>query len=140
MAGDDARATADSLKIVNFLKYHIQDNSLVIGGGSDNEVHETALIDAKTQRFYQVQTKLDGNELTICDNATEEWLVANPSMRGSAEYNSRLARVLTSSGLYNLMAREYQYNTASANSASEIQTTSSAVIHQIDKPLLYSNE
>ena len=140
LAGDDARATADSLKIVNFLKYHIQDNSLVIGGGSDNEVHETALIDAKTQRFYQVQTKLDGNELTICDNATEEWLVANPSMRGSAEYNSRLARVLTSSGLYNLMAREYQYNTASANSASEIQTTSSAVIHQIDKPLLYSNE
>jgi len=139
-AGDDARATSDSLKIVNFLKYHIQDNSLVIGGGSDNDVHETALIDAQTHRFYQLTTKLEGQELTICDKATDDWLVANPSMRGSAEHNNRLARVQTSTGLYNLMAREYQYDSKSANNANQIRTTSSAVIHLIDKPLLISNE
>ena len=136
-SGNPERATVDSLEIINFLKYHIQDNSLVIGGGSDDDEHETALIDSKTHRFYQVHTWLDGNELTICDKATDDWLIANPSMRGSAEYNNRLAKVLTSSGLYNLMAREYQYNSTSANEASQIQTTSSAIIHLIDKPLIY---
>jgi hypothetical protein len=136
-AGETAKATSDSLEIVCFLKYHIQDNSLVIGGGTDDEVHETALVDSQTHRFYQVQTKLEGNELTICDKATDDWLIANPAMRGSAEYNSRLARVLTSSGLYNLMAREYQYDSTSANNANQIHTTSSAIIHLIDKPLMY---
>ena len=136
--GDEEGSTADSLKIVNFLKYHIQDNSLVIGAGSDDDEHETALIDAKTHRFYQLHTWLNGNELTICDKATDDWVIANPSMRGSAEYNSRLARVMTSSGLYNLMAREYQYDSKSANEAKQIQTTSSAIIHLIDKPLMYS--
>jgi uncharacterized surface protein with fasciclin (FAS1) repeats len=136
-SGNLTLATTDSLEIVSFLKYHIQDNSLVIGGGTDDDVHETALIDAKTQRFYQVQTKLEGNELTICDKATDDWVAANPTMRGSAEYNNRLARVLTSSGLYNLMAREYQYNSTVPNSATQIQTTSSAVVHLIDKPLMF---
>ena len=135
--GDEERAAADSLAIVSFLKYHIQDNSLVIGGGSDDDEHETALIDSQTHRFYQVHTRLDGNELSICDNATTEWVNANPAMRNSDEYYSRLAKVLTSSGLYNLMAREYQYNTGSAITANQIQTTSSAVIHLIDKPLIY---
>jgi hypothetical protein len=137
-AGNLTKASADSLAIENFLKYHIQDKSLVIGGGSDDDVHETALVDSKTHRFYQVETKLDGQQLTICDNATTEWLNANPSMRGSAEYESRLAHVVTTAGLYNLMAREYQYNSTSANNASQIQTTSSAIIHLIDKPLIYS--
>ena len=136
--GNAEQATADSLAIVSFLKYHIQDNSLIIGGGSDDDDHETALIDSKTHRFYQVHTTLKDNELTICDKATDDWLIANPSMRGSAEYNSRLARVLTSTGLYNLMAREYQYNSTSASGATQIQTTSAAIIHLIDKPLMYS--
>ena len=131
------KAIADSIEIVNFLKYHIQDNSLIIGGGTDDDEHETALIDAATKRFYQLHTTLKEDELAICDKATDDWVAANPSMRNSAEYNSRLARVLTSSGLFNLMAREYQYNSTSANNASQIQTTSSAIIHLIDKPLMY---
>ncbi|MBO7139927.1 MAG: fasciclin domain-containing protein [Prevotella sp.] len=134
--GNDEKAAADSLAIVNFLKYHIQDNSLVIGSGSDDDEHETALIDSQTQRFYQLHTWLNGDELTIRDNATYEWAIANGKI-GSEEYNSRLAKVLTSTGLYNLMAREYQYNSTSANNASQIQTTSAAIIHLIDKPLIY---
>ena len=44
---------------------------------------------------------------------------------------------MTDSGLYNLMAREYQYMGTSAINARMLQTTSSAVIHLIDKPLMY---
>ena len=118
-AENDERAAEDSLAIVSFLRYHIQDNSLVIGGGTDDDTHETALIDAKTKRFHQLQSKLDATSLTVRDNTGSE------------------AHVLTSSGLYNLMAREYQYNNVSATNASQIQTTSSVVVHLIDKPLMY---
>ena len=48
--------------------------------------------------------------------------------------------VLKNGGLYNLMAREYQYNTADVASASEIYTTSYAVVHQIDGPLMWEKD
>ena len=118
--GDPERATADSLAIVSFLRYHIQDNSLMIGGGTAEDDFETALIDAKTHRFYHVHSQLDGNSLTIRDNA------------------GNVANVMTSTGLYNLMAREYQFNANTNENANQIQTTSSVIIHQIDRPLMYS--
>jgi hypothetical protein len=37
------------------------------------------------------------------------------------------------------MAREYQYNDSDASKAANIETSSSAVIHLIDKPLLIEN-
>ena len=117
---DPERATADSLAIVSFLRYHIQDNSLMIGGGTAEDDFETALIDAKTHRFYHVHSQLDGNSLTIRDNA------------------GNVANVMTSTGLYNLMAREYQFNANTNENANQIQTTSSVIIHQIDRPLMYS--
>lgn len=118
-ATDPTQAAADSLKIVNFLKYHIQDNALIIGGGTDNATHNTALIDDATKRFMQLATTLSATDLTVRDNT------------GS------VAKVVKTPGLYNLMAREYQYNTTAATTASQLQTTSSAVIHLIDKPLKY---
>ena len=120
--GLDEQAVTDSLKIVNFLKYHIQDNSLVIGGGTDDDSHETALIDVETQRFYQVFTKLDAGSLTVTDQSGAE------------------SHVIKTPGLYNLMAREYQYNSTTATSANSLWTTSSAVIHLIDRPLEYQKE
>lgn len=38
------------------------------------------------------------------------------------------------------MAREYQYNTKDVASASEIYTSSYAVVHQIDGPLIWEKE
>ena len=47
--------------------------------------------------------------------------------------------VLTSNGkLYNRMAKEYQYNSSDAARATQIETSSSAVVHLIDGPLFYA--
>jgi hypothetical protein len=118
-AGETEKSEADAQLILNFLRYHIQDNSLVIGGGTDDDDHETALIDSETHRFHQLHSKLTATGLTVRDNTGSE------------------AHVMTDSGLYNLMAREYQYMGTSAINARMLQTTSSAVIHLIDKPLMY---
>jgi len=113
----------DSLKnVVNaFVKYHIQDNSLYIGGGSSAGNFETALINSVTQRFYKLSVNADNNGISITDNAGNQ------------------RHVTSDTKLRNLMAREYQYNGTDAAKATLIETSSYAVIHQIDGPLMYSN-
>jgi hypothetical protein len=43
------------------------------------------------------------------------------------------------SELFNIQAREYLYRGRDASTATELYTTSSAVIHLIDSPLSYGN-
>ncbi len=121
-AGNRTAKTRDSLQIVNFLKYHIQDNALFIGANEDSGDFETAVIDPTTERFYRVNAKLDSQGITIIDHArnTRHVVTSNPT-------------------LYNLVAREFQYNTTDASSANSIETSSSAVIHLIDQPLMIQN-
>ena len=115
----------DSTAIVDFVKYHIQDNALFIGAEKDSADYETAVIDPSTERFYRVSAQLTDDGITLKDQACKLDKTRTP------------AKVLTNDPtLYNLMAREFQYNTADATNASLIETSSSAVIHLIDKPLL----
>ena len=121
-------------QINNFLRYHIQDNSIYIGAdnisanatiGNDGSVtdYETASVDKKTKTFNKltITTDKEGSAISIKDKAG----------------NSR--RVMTDKpGLFNLMATEYVYN-SKKNNASIIHSSSSAVIHLIDGPLMIEN-
>ncbi len=120
-------------KINAFLRYHIQDNALYIGGdnttgidefntdGTFETPYETAYIDKKTESFLRlkVTTDKDGSQITIKDEV------------------GNVRRVMTDKpGLYNLMAREYTYEGLNASSARIIHNSSSAVVHLIDGPLV----
>jgi hypothetical protein len=120
-------------QINEFLRYHIQDNALFIGAdnttgndaanadGTSTTEFETAFIDKKSKTFNKLAiiTNKAGSSISIKDKAG----------------NTR--RVMTEkNGLYNLMAREYTYNSSSKSSATIIHNSSSAVIHLIDGPLL----
>jgi len=123
-------------KINEFLRYHIQDNALYIGAdnttgndssnedGTSTTDFETAFIDKQSKTFNKlaITTDKSGSNIVIGDKAG----------------NKR--RVMTDkAGLYNLMAREYTYNTSSKSSATIIHNSSSAVVHLIDGPLLIEN-
>ena len=123
-AGNLSAKTRDSLKIVNFLKYHIQDNALFIGAEKDSADFETAVIDPLTERFYRVTAELTDNGITIYDQACKKDKSREP-----------VKVVTTNPNLFNLVAREYQYDSSDAKNANQIETSSSAVIHLIDKPL-----
>jgi hypothetical protein len=80
------------------------------------------VVDPKTERFYRVNAVLGADGITLRDHAG----------------NTR--RVVTSDErLYNLVAREFQYNTTDAMQATQIETSSSAVIHLINEPLMIEN-
>ena len=139
-AGDDDKATSDSLNIVNFLKYHIQDNALYIGAQNESGDFETSLINKKTRRFFMVKSQLKDDEIEIMDAMDQ----ANANKGVDTKHYVRKTSYVDDDGirkdLYNIQAREYLYNSKDATTATELYTTSSAVIHLIDKPLSYSTD
>ena len=125
-AGNTAAKTSDSLAIVNFLKYHIQDNALFIGAAKESGDYETAQVNPKTGRFFRLNAELTDDGIIIKDEVDKT--------AGTSH------RVLTTNpALYNLQAREYQYNNTDASKADNLITSSSAVIHLIDRPLMVNN-
>lgn len=113
---------AEKEKINNFLRYHIQDNSLYLGmdykneGGASEFIrnYETAVMNTQTMKFYTVKAEMKENALQVTD------------LKGNTRH------VITSSAdMYNLPAREYQLNGG-------ISTSAFAVIHMIDGPLFHN--
>lgn len=139
---------SDSAYLENFLRYHIQDNLLMLGmdysadGGilydkdgnpivnSSADVferpYETAFINVETKKFYTLDVNMQGgntaaeSELYITD------LVGN---------TRKVQKIKDADGqnLYNLLAREYNLG------GDQISATSFASIHLIDGPLFYEN-
>ena len=128
-AGNLAKATADSLNIVNFLKYHIQDNALYIGAQAESGNFETSLINSKTKRFYMLTSALKEDAIEVVDATGATHRVNKTTYVDNGETKD----------LYNIQAREYLYNEQDATTATSLYTTSSAVIHLIDSPLSYGD-
>ena len=128
--GNTEKAVSDSLNIVNFLKYHIQDNALYIGAQTESGDFETSLINSKTKRFYMLKSALKDDSIEVVD-----------AIGGTHKVNK--STYVDDNGikqdLYNIQAREYLYDSKDATTATNLYTTSSAVIHLIDSPLAYGD-
>jgi len=140
MADSIAKTLAIS-KLDRFLRYHFQDNSVFVDNQPVNGVYQSATIknvDGVTgfrtakNKFYKISVSGAGGNLTL---TTE---------------TGKTAHVITSNGLYNIMARDFIFNektsafkeidgssTGENFSVSTIETSSSAVIHQIDNVLTF---
>lgn len=118
--GNTEKADKMQQQIIDFVRYHIQDNAMYIGANPiDREKYETACI-GSNGKFERIYVTLDNDNITI---------------QTSADDNDP-AHVVKKDGLYNLQAREYFLNSAKNEEATRATTSSSAVIHMIDKPLI----
>ena len=126
----------DQLK--NFVKYHIQDNSVYIGADFDAGVddygnpatkaeYETAFMN-ENQQFVKVTVK-GGDAISIFDKNGHTRTVQQTTSATGKPY-------------YNIMCREYEIKSISDGALSEglyddfsIETSSYAVVHLIDAPL-----
>ena len=76
-AGNKAKAASMLASIINFAKYHFQDNSIYVdntpittinpstGKSEPGKNFATAVIDEKTNRFYELQVMREGNTFTV---------------------------------------------------------------------------
>ena len=117
------------------------DNALYIGAQNESGDFETSLINKKTRRFYMVKSQLKDDEIEVLDAVDQK------NMRdgvATTKHTVSKKSYIDDNGiqrdLYNIQAREYLYNNRDATTATELYTTSSAVIHLIDKPLSYSTD
>lgn len=117
-----AKAKAMITVLLNFVKYHFQDNSIFADNNAtaDNDTlkFETATVDTITERYMTVKLRQEGNHnLTVYDN------------------DGRVAKVGENTGLrYNMLARDLALDQV-ADKATKIATSSYVVLHQIDNAL-----
>ncbi len=112
-----------SERIMNFVKYHIQDNSIFISGNPVNHVKfETSTLNPKNKRFYSLEVTADDNNLVITDLLN----------------NTRHAKKGATTS--NLMGREYWIQNANNPNHNEmLYNASDVVVHMIDGPLIYDS-
>ena len=67
-AGNTDKAASMLRSIINFAKYHFQDNSIYVDNSPVNRECTSAVIDEKTNRFYELQVKSEGNTFTVTDD------------------------------------------------------------------------
>jgi uncharacterized surface protein with fasciclin (FAS1) repeats len=118
-ATDQDERDAKAEKIIRFLRYHFQDNAVFLDKPALSASYETATLDTNTDTFYKLY--LSGGNYSL--NITTE--------------SAGTAKVKTDNGLFNIMARDFKFNTANPASATTIETSSFIVIHQIDKCLYF---
>lgn len=112
-------------RILDFLRYHIQDFSVYMGQGPVNGRYETSKLNPENRKFFSLQVNADNSHISVTD----------------ALHNKRT--VLTSNtALYNNMCREYLFTSKDPETASSgnLYSSSYAVVHLIDRPLFYSTD
>lgn len=113
--------TIVSDRISNFLRYHIQDNSVFIGGEPLSSVkYETSKLNPINSRFFSLTVSADDDRMTITDQL------------------GNVRNVVKTGGLYNQIGREYWIQTSGQTNL--IYNASDVVVHQIDGALFYDND
>lgn len=141
----------DSLinRLERFVRYHFQDNSVFIHPSQPvNDLYQTATIKNDDEasylntfinKFYRLKVEDAAGTLEL----TTEYMGEKDNDGNVKPYK---ARVVKTGGLYNIMTRDYVFNIdptsltslkTTAYTTSEITTSSTAVIHQIDKVLRF---
>lgn len=114
--------TKMAARIINFLKYHIQDNSVIRGGSdNDNTKYETFTNNPANKRFYSVTVNSNESNFTVTDQM------------------SSVHHITTQDGLYNIQGREYWIKNKDTDN-DLIYNASDVVVHQIDGAMIYSND
>ena len=105
-------------RITDFLRYHIQDNSVFISGQPLDAVkYETSKLNPVNSRFFSLTVTADDNNMRITDQLG----------------NTR--NVVKDRGNYNIIGREYWKQGTGNNDL--IYNASDVVVHQIDGALFY---
>ena len=108
-AANESTRNAMKEKVLNFIKYHIQDNSVYIKGDIHNNARfETALRNPLTGRFYSIYVDQDGTSMTLTPTVARLNGLENvPGVAAAGAENNRPSiAVNNAEGHHNLMTRD----------------------------------
>lgn len=102
--------------IHNFVRYHMQDNSVMIDGPRINSEFESATLNPVTRRFYPMKVQADGQSITLTDATNKTYHVVRSE----------------NGGLHNQICREFWFDTQE-----NIYSSSHIIVHKIDGAMQY---
>ena len=127
--GRNLKAASMLRSIIEFAKYHFQDNSVYVDNEIASKNYTSAVINPKTNRFYELQVKSDGNSFTV-----------------EGEVGGPRRVILTTDDRenkdWNIMCRDNVYTSKTTGMDAELELYSSssfAVLQPIDGALLNKN-
>ncbi len=127
--------------IRDFVRYHIQNNSIYLDEGFATGNYES--LKNKMEPTEQDGQAQDANGNYYCISGSPYRIGVSEVNTGGMTISDAMGntrKVITSGGLYNMQAREYWLNSGTINSANSISNSSSAVVHAIDGPLLFDKD
>ena len=104
------KAQAQITLLVNFLKYHFQDQSLFVDNVNKNDTYTTSCVNNRTKVYETLEVSQSYNTMTLTDKTGRNVAVVAP---------------------YNQLAREANFD----KSVSYIRSSSYAVVHTINQAL-----
>lgn len=127
-------------KLLNFIKYHIQDNSVYIQGEWQNNTRfETALRNPLTGRFYSLYVTQDGENISLYPAVARQNGMENipGTVAAGAENHRDQVNVVKTHNNYNLMTRDQILVGRSLQDVkgSPNDWSARAVVHEIDNYL-----
>ena len=138
-AGNKAKAASMLNSIINFAKYHFQDNSIYVdntpiatvdpatGVTVPGKSFSTAVINEKTNRFYELQVERSGNTFTVKDDMDNVRSVVTTGVENKD---------------WNIMCRDNVYTSGGTGPSADLNNFSSSsytVLQPIDAALLNSS-
>lgn len=117
---DLAKARTMITVLVNFVKYHFQDQSVFVDNITGTQQYQTSCIDNVTNSYLSLDVNQSPSTLSVLDRS------------------GKTVDVVASEEMRNILARDICYN-ARAASASYIKNSSYVVIHQIDGYLNFNS-
>ncbi len=138
--------SADHVKLImrDFIKYHIQSNSIFVDGGflpSEYESQKARLDFVYDETTGQKIITADG-QYEVTAGAPYRIKVTSVDANGIELQDAmgKTAKVEASGRLYNLQGREYWLNGTNPEKATTLENSSTVVVHAINHPLMYSKD
>ncbi len=139
-----AASKVDSLKevLLDFVKYHIQDNAIFLDAGFNSGEYESG----KTELIKSTTIDETTGELKPWDGTYSPGrpyklgVTVSSGSLSIRDAMGRTANVVTTSGMYNMMAREYWMDGSRVSTqptSSTLNNSSFVAIHAIDHPLFF---
>lgn len=116
---DKAKAQAMITMLIDFVKYHFQDESLFVDNVTASGEYQTSCIDEASNVYLKLKVSQTSGALTVTDATGASQSVVAP---------------------YNVLARDADYNAATSGSTypTGIDNSSFVVIHSINTPLHFA--
>ncbi len=116
---NQAKAQAMVNMLVNFVKYHFQDQAFYVDDCNYSGDFQTSCVDVVNNVYLTISMKQTPNAITVTDASGATQSVIEP---------------------YNVLARDSNFDKAVANTATSISNSSYAVLHQVAKPLVFMSD